>query len=158
MMLNTITSPRKPLWTTCAQTLWTTRLARAKKVFYLLPGQDPLRGPAPSNFNLRLATREKTGNQIMHNDDNAFPPGDFLAAKEPAPYPDEWTPEQRVSAYWAAHKLQRNPQTETEWRRIFTQTQNDASRHHHIIDINEYKKATAQKTSTKQCDGKHDDL
>jgi hypothetical protein len=76
----------------------------------------------------------------MHNNENTSPPGDYLAAKEPAPYPNEWNPKQRITAYWAAHKLQRNPQTETEWRRLFTQTHNDANRHHHIININEYKK------------------
>lgn len=53
-------------------------------------------------------------------------PGDAKAAPDPADYPSEWTPQQRVTAYWAALRLHAQPRTEQGWRSLLTQVQAQA--------------------------------
>lgn len=47
--------------------------------------------------------------------DDEHYPGDAKAAPDPAPYPADWTVEQRTSAYWYAVTLHAMPHTTAGW-------------------------------------------
>lgn len=68
-------------------------------------------------------------------------PGDAYAVTDPPPYPAEWTPEQRVGAYWYAHSRGIKPRTTDAWNAVLADAQRTADRHHERIN--------AQKARTK---------
>lgn len=55
--------------------------------------------------------------------DYAPPLGDLKAAPDPPPYPREWTPQQKVWAYWAAMRISRFPTHSSGWYGICTQAE-----------------------------------
>lgn len=54
------------------------------------------------------------------------------AAPDPAPYPEDWTPEQRVSAYWYTLARGITVQTDTGWNAVLTQIEREHQRHHDL--------------------------
>jgi hypothetical protein len=55
-------------------------------------------------------------------------PGDAIAAPDPAPYPRDWTPEQRLSAYWESVKVGAIPATTSGWSALLAQSENREKR------------------------------
>jgi hypothetical protein len=60
-------------------------------------------------------------------------PGDGVAA-EPAAYPPQWTPLQRVNNYWYAHRLGVTPADDDAWNAIDRQRAREHRRLKAIIE------------------------
>ena len=56
-------------------------------------------------------------------------PGDALAADDPPTYPKDWTPEQRISAYWYAHGRGIQVRSTETWHQVLASAQRDTERH-----------------------------
>jgi hypothetical protein len=54
-------------------------------------------------------------------------PGDSKAAPDPAPYPEHWTAEQRVTAYWYALRQHATPTSGNSWEALLKQAQDHAA-------------------------------
>jgi hypothetical protein len=63
-------------------------------------------------------------------------PGDAKAAPEHAAYPEDWTAEERLAAYWYAHRRSITVRNTNEWSGVRTRLEDDAERHkNHVNQI-----------------------
>jgi hypothetical protein len=56
-------------------------------------------------------------------------PGDAFASADPPPYPTEWTPEERVGAYWYALNYGITVRSTASWKAVLADAQRTAQRH-----------------------------
>jgi hypothetical protein len=68
-----------------------------------------------------------------HSDMDGTYPGDAYAAADPPTYPENWTAQQRVGAYWYAHSRGIKPRTTEAWNAVLAGAQRTANRHHDRI-------------------------
>lgn len=61
-------------------------------------------------------------------------PGDAKAEPEHAPYPDDWGSEERISAYWYAHRRSITVRNTNEWFGVASRLEGDAQRHKERIN------------------------
>lgn len=60
-------------------------------------------------------------------------PGDALAQRDPAEYPADWTPQQRLTAYWYAHGYQITVDSTDSWRGVLIAAERISDRRHNKI-------------------------
>ena len=64
-------------------------------------------------------------------------PGDAFAAPDPPDYPHDWTPAQRLRAYWFAHEFgatgEHAPQITADWIPLLAQADRHADKVHERV-------------------------
>lgn len=62
-----------------------------------------------------------------------YPPGDMIAAETPN-YPDEWTSDQRLTAYWYALGYGIKVRSTHAWHNVLADAERTADRHHRKVN------------------------
>lgn len=78
--------------------------------------------------NMRRDVMERDPHAIGPGREQEWYPGDAKAAPDPAPYPADWSPEQRVTAYWYARRFYAVPHTTEGWRALLVQMESHTKR------------------------------